>query len=685
MTHRQPPPDWVALSSPGHNLPLVPRVERLARGVRAAAAQIEALVNLPFEDLYRPNRPGLGFTLTDDEVARRSAWALLGEWLVAASVKAPCAVEGLEAAHQWFWRGSHRALGEVAGLSVSLNVADAVQLRALMPYLLDPMAAATRRDVLNAQSTAQERRNRKASGVYYTPGDVAYLMVQRMMAAGGQPGQRLWLDPAHGSGVFLRAALCAIYDEPGACDRIYGVDLDPIAAEASSFVLTAEDLVRNPDGPYPWERWHRFRRNLATGDALLIDVGATPGQPPLSLCDEGRRLDGHPIGRSEPWRLERVFPETAGVGFSRIVANPPYAPLQRTGAMRHVRNLHSVTGPTARQDVSPVFVELCADLLSDNGTLAVVLPLSVVASTRTPFPGLRSHLADQPGSLEFLSFDRAPDALFGDDIKTRNAIVHLDKTAPTSLTASPLYRWTSRTRKSALADVPTTSIAGLDGVPNTIPKIGTGWERDLLLACGDQLRYLEQWHTQRRLLPLTCVSRSIGEDQPHLLALAPTAYNFLGVIRDPYRAVTDGHDSQNSFSILHFGSDQHASAGYALLNSRLAFWLWHVTGDGFHVTSTVYRRIPVPEGEQDRLERLADVGERLWKAALQNSVLSTNRGRTTVAYPTWVHGDLIDEIDTEVGAFIGMNYTARLTAWHEQLVVVDLDSERRNLIRRKTQ
>jgi hypothetical protein len=324
-------------------------------------------------------------------------------------------------------------------------------------------------------------------------------------------------------------------------------------------------------------------------------------------------------------------------------------------------------------------------MMPDDGALAVVLPLSVVASTRTPFPELRAHLADQPGWLELLSFDRVPDALFGDDIKTRNVIVHLDKTAPAGLTASPLYRWTSRTRKSALADIPTTSIAGLAGVPNAIPKIGTEWERDLLLACGDQSRYLEQWYTQRRFLPLTRVSRSIGEDQSDLLALAPTAYNFLGVVRDPYRAVTDGHDSQNSFCMLHFDSDQHASAAYALLNSRLAFWLWHVTGDGFHVTSTVHRRIPVPVGEQDRLERLADLGERLWKAALQNPVVSTNRGRTTVAYPTWVHASLIDEIDAEVGAFIGMDYAARLTAWHERLVVVDLDSERRNLIQRKTQ
>ncbi|MEZ0343133.1 N-6 DNA methylase [Mycobacterium sp. pV006] len=652
--------------------------------MRAVAGQVERRVDLPFEHLYRPSRAGLGFTITSGDEARRAAWALVSEWLVAASVGAECAAEGLLAAHEWFWTGSGRTLGDVPEMKVSIEVTNAIELRALLPYLLDPMAAATRRDVLNTQSTAQERRMRKASGVYYTPGDVAYLMVQRVLSATETSDRHLWLDPSHGSGVFLRAVLSAIYQEAGGRDRIYGVDLDPLAAETSSFVLTAEDMIHSPIGPAPWERWHQFRRNLATGNALLIDTGSAFHQPTLTSESDGRPVDGHPLGRFEPWRLESVFPETVTSGFARVIANPPYAPLQQSVAACQIRKLHPVTGSTARRDISPVFVELCVGLLPDDGALAVVLPLSVVASTRAPFPDLRQHLAEQPGSLEFLSFDRVPDALFGDDIKTRNAVVHLDKCAPRSLTASPLYRWTSRTRNNALAEIPVMSIADLEGVPYAIPKIGTNWERDLFIACGGGQRYLEHWHTERRLLPLTSIVRFEDDERANVLALAPTAYNFLGVLRDPYRAVIEGHNSQNGFSILHFDSDLHASAAYALLCSRLAFWIWHVTGDGFHVTGTLHRRIPVPTGDAGHVERLADLGDRLWKAALQNPLVSTNRGRTTVAYPTRMYASLVDEIDNEVGAFIGMEYTKRLSEWHEQLVVVDLDSERRNLIRRKT-
>lgn len=672
------------LSSPAHNRPLVPRVELLARGIRAAAAQVESSVFLPFEELYRPTRSGLGFTLSDSDMARRSAWALIGEWLVAASLDVPCVSEGLAATHEWFWRDSGRALGCVPDVAISLDIG-AVELRALLPYVLDPMAAATRRHVLNGQSSPRERQIRKATGVYYTPGDVAHLMVDRVRSHEGHAeGAERWLDPAHGSGVFLRAVFSALGRGSDAADRIYGVDLDPIAAETASFVLTAEDLAHNSSNAAPWERWHRFRRNLATGDALLIDTLSFV--PAMLSSEDAAPLDGHPLGSIEPWRLQTVFPETTESGFARVVANPPYAPLQRTAASSYIPRLHRVTGRSARQDISPIFVELCSNILSDDGALAIVMPLSIVTSTRPPFPELRQHLADQPGLLELLSFDRAPDALFGDDIKTRNAIVHMNRRGCDDLVTSPLYRWTSRNRANALGSIPIVSVAEVSGVPETIPKVGTEWERELLQACGNWRRYLADWHTRRRLLSLEIATREVSDNPTHMLALAPTAYNFLNTIREPLCAVADGHDSQNGFAVLTFSSEQQASAAYALLSSHLAFWLWHVTGDGFHVTNALLSRLPVPlddQGDEARVERLAELGDSLWKTAQVRPVRSTNRGRTTVSYPTWTNTQLIDEIDAEIGEFIGKGHPARLVAWYEQLVVVDLDSERHKLIGKK--
>jgi hypothetical protein len=324
-------------------------------------------------------------------------------------------------------------------------------------------------------------------------------------------------------------------------------------------------------------------------------------------------------------------------------------------------------------------------LLEVDGALSIVLPLSVVTSTREPFPLLRRHLAQQGGALELLSFDRVPDALFGDDIKTRNSIIYLDRAAPSSLAVSPLFRWTSRTRDTALVSIPVTSAEGLVGVPRTIPKFGADWERRLFRACGAHGTVLQDWSDQRRQLPLVGIPRDLGGDTADTLAVAPTAYNFLGVVRDPHRAVTDGHDSRNAFSLLKFRTDEHASAAYAILSGRLAFWIWHVTGDGFHVNRALFGIVPAPPPTGPHLAELALLGDRLWKEAIQKPVTSVNRGRTTIAYPAWTQGALIDRIDEQIGTFLGTDLMRRLRNWHDKLVVVDAGSDRRNKIRRTDQ
>lgn len=606
----------------------------------------------------------------------------MAEWLVAYGAKAVSSTDGIAISHAWFWQDRPDASEIDLPQSVPPLPAqtDAKDVRALLPYLLDSMASATRRDVLTARTTVEARAVRKKAGVYYTPGDVAHLMVDRALASTSQRHE-VWLDLAHGSGVFLRAVLSACTEDEGVRDSLHGVDLDPMAAETTAFVLASEDLHLRPKGDQPWQRWHRFRRNLATGDALLIDTTCIHD----SVNDVPVHRDtGRPLGFREPWRLEEAFPEVAGHGFDRVVANPPYAALQPTPSTFHIPALHPVTGAAARADISPIFVEVATGVLTATGAFVVVTPLSEITSTRSPFPELRQHLGAQPGSVEFLAFDRVPDALFGDDIKTRNAIIHLDKAAPAAVAVSSLYRWTSRTRVTALSDVPTVVVTDVPGVPATLPKIGTAWEHDLYLACLRHTRRVDGWVTRRSTSSLDRIQRPADNAVSDIISIAPTAYNFLGVTRDPYRAVTDGHDSQNPLSLLQFKSEAHASAAYAVLCSRAAFWLWHATGDGFHLTTAVTRLTPVPEALGHEFEALAELGDRLWKDAMQRPVVSVNRGRTTVTYPAWQCTDLLDAVDEQIGAIVGSGDTSSLARWHEALVVVDADSNRRNIIKRNT-
>ncbi len=671
---------WLELSSPGLDRPLVPAVERIARHLRAGAGVIAlAGVGADFEALYRPDRATLGFTLPESNRRNRAAWALIGEWLVAWAAGAHDGSASLVETHSWFWRGRDvRPLEGAMQLGSLLKVvSNADEIRALLPYLLDPSSVATRRLLLSDHADHDERVSRKRAGTYYTPGDVAHHMIAEIIGAGAAP-PTTWIDPANGSGVFLRAALTLANDFESTRSRLYGIDIDPFAAEATAFVLTAEDLLGHTDGGAPWERWHQFRRNLATGNTLFLDAGGNDLTFDLSTLQPN-----HPHGQVGSWRIEHAFPEIADKGFSRVVANPPYARLDAHPANRALPKLHPVTGGSVGADISPVFVEIGLNLLAADGAMSVVTPLSTVVSTRAPFPQLRSLLASQPGRIDFSSFDRMPDALFGDDIKTRNAIVHIDRAAEHVVTSSPLRRWTSRKRELALRDVPRTPVGDLPGVPALMPKIGTEWERQLYLAAARHGHYLRSLVVERR-------TRALSEAEPvdsghwtRTIALAPTAYNFLGVTRDPGQAVRDGHDSQNAVVLLALPSSREASAAYALLASRFAFWLWHVTGDGFHTTSSLLSRLPVPAGV-DAVDKLAELGDELWQRAQANPLVSLNRGRTTVSYPAWVFGEQIDRIDRQIDAMLGTDLGPTLSEWHEHLVVVDSDSNRVEKMRRKT-
>lgn len=673
-----PPPSWVAESSPAARRPLVPAVERLAAPLRECARTLASAASLvPFEDLYAPKRQDLGFSLPEQDRGWRTAWALIGQWLCAATAKPASDASTIGEAHRWFWRDAPAAFAPTPDLLLPSVLADrpSRQLRALMPYLLDPLAAGTRRDVIKSPDLSDQRQFRKATGVYFTPGDVAYAMVLKLISSGETPAQS-WLDPANGSGVFLRAALAACAATSGSVPLLYGVDVNPMAAEATAFVLTAEDCMLRPDGPPPWVRWHDFRSRLATGDTLML-AGLSPSAHQI-YAFASPTATTKVLGAEEPWYLSTAFPELVA-GVDRVATNPPYA---RLGAHPHaaqMESLHPVTGK-ARRDISPIFTEVALRLLAADGALSVVTPLSHVASTQAPFPGLRRVLAAR-GSLELLSFDRMPDALFGDDVKTRNAIITLHTALPGVLVASGLRRWTSRNRSEALTDVPVISLKGFVGASDLVPKIGTAWERSLYMQMSGSTVKFGAWLAERKTASLNDPSLEIGGTD--VISLGPTAYNFLNVVREPRRAVFDGHDAVNPVHMLRFLDDRLASAAYAVLCSRHAFWLWHVTGDGFHVTSRFIDSVPLPARDSPEVERLAVLGDSLWKVAAQRPALSVNAGRTSVAYPAWVQSAHIDAVDAVCSAVLGLDAGGDLKRWYDSLVLVHEEDRRSQVLRKK--
>ena len=642
--------------------PLRSIVDELCAGWQCSKAE--------FLRIWQPRDDRLGFVGpgTDLEAARRAAQCLVAEWLVAYASGAADGDTSLAGAHDWFVADSARGrLGVPALQPYRGRPPLPATVFALLPYLLDFARPATRRDVLAGRAEVESRTSRKAQGVYLTPGDVAQFMVTGAGSRLPERGVSTWLDPAAGTGVFLRHVV-----ETFSSAEVFGVDIDPTASEMAPFVLLAAG--RGP-GERPWERWHAWRSRFATGDALLCVRNAQAGRTAeqLELGDDAALAGDTASAPGGLWDLGEAFPQLRS-GADVVIQNPPYAPPTAHPAflLRHFGD--------SPQSMFPLFLRAGLHLVKADGQFAAVVPASIVNSGVSSIKRARAALAAAGGEVEILSYDRAPDGLFGDDVKTRASIVFADLSKAPSLRLGPLQRLTSRRRSEQFT-------RGIS-VPHSVDelyadqpaKVGTPEDMRLLHAvrgCQGRVAHL-LLDVRQRPLP------EAPEDE-QTLVMAPTAYNWLNVHLSPRAAVGAGHDASNPYLVLRAASALHRDAAYAALSSRVTFWCWRTFGDGFHVNRPLLAQAPAPHlDDLSNMRRLAKLGQELWERSSSTPVASRNGGRTSVAFPpgsTPGTLELVSEIDQLLLDCLELSDGhGNLSRWMRDIAAVGREERRRGAV-----
>lgn len=700
------------VSAPREGLSLASVTEGKSKAVREAVSVIadslitrDLLIDLdllfdlrwrgPAKQLPRPST-----------LPTRAAWNLVSMWLLAQASGEVSPHCSLAEGEDWFCgsvqtpsRLSSRLVREdvlqhVHQLLVSIELDQ--NFWQLLPYVLEEHGPGSRASVMRDPRTASARAAKRTTGVYYTPSDVAdYMVGHTLQNFGRNSSDARCLDPSCGTGVFLLAFLRGVRtreSSTGCFDRfayitrsLYGCDVSSQALDSCTFVLLRECLADvRTRGMSPWAAWHLIRLNLVDVDMLTVE-------PPLSrqakeTCAAANRLEtirsqlsvvpsvyippescdvdfsltddasGPDLFTREATKLADVFPNLPN-GFDFLVGNPPYAALGRRATYTSLTaTYHSLpSGKGGAGDNSfPLFVELMWRLTVPGANAgALVTPLSMAFHRGAQYEACRNAMTWNGGRWQFAFFDREPHALFGEEVKTRNAILFRfeNKYTPArgeraEIDTGPLRKWTSRTRKQLFQTINFTSLGQTNITPG-IPKLDGTSQAQALTTLSKRLERFPSFCAS-----ITTRPPEVAFQEPPVprVFVGGTAYNFLNVYRNTFLLDRERNFSLSESTIhcVEFRSEEDAQVGFAILSSRLVFWLWHVLGDGFHVARWLFGEIPFSKGSfsAEDYNELAELGRKLWDRLQAHRFLSVNGGKQTIGFRSLRCNEERDGIDT---------------------------------------
>ncbi len=426
---------------------------------------------------------------------------------------------------------------------------------------------------------------KKNLGIYYTPRDVVKFMLDKCFSSVGilQGLEDVTiLDCSCGTGVFLIAAINKLISfnmNPHNIKTIieksiWGIDKSEVAVDNTKIMLLTElCIIQKESVVYLPELWNSVNENIVCGDATEMN----------------KILKQH-----------SNFPKQ----YSCLIGNPPYVTEKNKGNLflKFVRNM--------------------MEYGKEKSCSSLIVPLSICYSQSTPFKTLRNDMFKECNiEWSFYNFDRSPDSLFGDQVKTRNTILFRKKiTGESKLKTTGLQRWTNEKRKELFEQLKTVEF-DKNSNQNIIPKLSTETEKKLYdeLSTGNE--------------NILSMASSKGKYQ---VCINATAYNWLCVY-DHIPPSLDEYENlyiPSSMKILNFDNEEQKYFFIAMLSNRIAYWYWTVIGDGFHLNTSFFENLYISENVfNDSTKReLAKLGKIYCKELQKYPTKSYNCKKCIVNY-----------------------------------------------------
>lgn len=425
---------------------------------------------------------------------------------------------------------------------------------------------------------------KKNLGIYYTPADVVKFMVNtctNVINHFPSTHNNTFLDCSCGIGVFLSAIINEYYYS-SACKNeiilflkhsIWGIDKSNIAVESCQIALILSILKLGEGKENIGEYWSVLRRNIVCGDSIKLK----------------KVLKDHPF-----------FPQR----FTCIIGNPPYV------TIRNKSNL---------------FIEFVKNIMNYSEDLScsgLIVPLSICYSQSASFVELRNSIMSEINiTWSFFNFDRSPDSLFGDQIKTRNTIlIRKSEKDKGKFYTTGLQRWTNENRYLLFDRI--NLIEFKNQKSTVIPKLNSKIESIVYERLSDKKASLLQ----------DCLSTK----NENIVALNGTAYNWLCAY-DHVPPSTDENNNKyipSSMRFYYFLTEEDKYFFISMICNRISYWYWSVIGDGFHLNASFLNEISINKSMFDDIayKKIITLGKEYCEGLLKYPLKTFNAKKCIVNY-----------------------------------------------------
>ena len=321
-------------------------------------------------------------------------------------------------------------------------------------------------------------------------------------------------------------------------------------------------------------------------------------------------------------------------GFDVIIGNPPYVEYRKVRTAYTVQPVYS-TLPCG--NLYTLVLERSYNLVHRNGWVSLIMPLSLVCTTRTE--EVRELIREHPCWIS--CYDMRPSSLFEGVAQRLTILVSRNSAVDGGAAAVGGYRrWTAEERSHLIVSMCYTPVPGCRG-STSLSKVSVPLEKEVLAKiAGPPLEQI-------------CSETSDPIYIHRIVRYFVKALNFLPLFKDAQGRIGKSEDYKE-FRFDPAEQDEIA----ALLNSTLFYWFWRAHCDGFHcgykdVYGMPYKRLSDAEYRQSLKRLLGKLIKHLDETSAVKSV-TTQTGNITYQefYPA-TSKPILDEIDQVLARHYG--------------------------------